>query len=97
MFHSATNQVLVDDATLQLPLCYRYVLVGKDGSVKAFKSRPFLKDEEFDIWATDDGFTIDLGIMLGAFVGDFKPRLIKFADHLKPIPHNSRGWVSKEL
>lgn len=97
MFMTATKQVLVDDAVLHLPLQYRYVLVGKDGSVRAFKSRPVLKDEKFNIWGSDVCGNVDLGILLGSFYGNYTPRLIKFAEHLGHIETNSRGWVVKEL
>lgn len=97
MFMTSTKQVQVDDATLQLPLGYRYVLVGKDGSVRAFQSRPTLRDEKFNIWASDEVLGSDMGIMLGSFVGEYKPRLIKFAEHLGTIENGSVGVVVKEL
>lgn len=93
MFRSTTVPVQVDDATLHLPLTYRYVLVGKDGSVRAFRGRPELLDKQFNIWHHNSPLGSDLGILLGVFDGDFKPRLIKFAEKRGSIPHNSRGWV----
>lgn len=100
MFTNAATPVTINGEIVMMPANHRYVIVDKNGDVRAFRGRPTLQDQTHGTWGYKAAYMDipDFGVYLGRFsVGCYSPCLIKFAKaYQKPTPY-STGFIDPRV